>query len=277
MCYSIHNDDPSQYVMLDSTFQTSMFGWGVEKFYWSWDRILRSPFIKQADTLQGMYLFEEQYDRETLQRHFDFYEARTVHESSLSPCIHAVFAAHLGMMDKAYALYLRTSRLDLDDYNHEVDEGLHITSMGGSWLAIIEGFGGKRVVNGKLSLNPQIPSGWKRYAFRLLWKDQPVEVSVTRDGVQILYRGTAPVTIAVWGKDHALVPNVMLKLPREQGHLVQAWCRSTAFSGGESLIFAMTAGLCGRVASPRLCVLPLCPIDMPYLGRRAPYGKWKRR
>ena len=190
--------------------------------HWSWDRILRSPFIKQADTLQGMYLFEEQYDRETLQRHFDFYEARTVHESSLSPCIHAVFAAHLGMMDKAYALYLRTSRLDLDDYNHEVDEGLHITSMGGSWLAIIEGFGGKRVVNGKLTLNPQIPSGWKRYAFRLLWKDQPVEVSVTRDGVQILYRGTAPVTIAVWGKDHTLVPDVMLKLPREQGHLVRA-------------------------------------------------------
>ena len=49
------------------------------------------------------------------------------------------------LMDKAVALYLRTSRLDLDDYNHEVDEGLHITSMGGSWLAIVEGFGGKRI------------------------------------------------------------------------------------------------------------------------------------
>ena len=30
-------------------------------------------------------------------------------------------------------MYLRTSRLDLDDYNNEVDEGLHITSMG--WWA----------------------------------------------------------------------------------------------------------------------------------------------
>jgi maltose phosphorylase len=190
--------------------------------HWSWDRILRSPFIKQADTLQGMYLFEEQYDRETLLRHFDFYEARTVHESSLSPCIHSVLAARLGMMDKAYALYLRTSRLDLDDYNHEVDEGLHITSMGGSWLAIIEGFGGKRVADGKLALNPQIPSGWKRYAFRLLWKDQPVEVSVTRDGVQILSRGAAPVTIAVWGQDHTLSPGVALKLAREPAHLERA-------------------------------------------------------
>ena len=64
--------------------------------HWSWDRILRSPFIKQADTLMGFYLFEERYDRRFLQRHFDYYEARTVHESSLSPCIHAVLAARLG-------------------------------------------------------------------------------------------------------------------------------------------------------------------------------------
>jgi maltose phosphorylase len=190
--------------------------------HWSWDRILRSPFIKQADTLQGMYLFEERYDHETLQRHFDFYEARTVHESSLSPCIHAVLAARLGLMDKAYALYLRTSRLDLDDYNHEVDEGLHITSMGGTWLAIIEGFGGKRIEGGKLSLSPQIPSGWKRYAFRLLWKDQPVEVSVTRDAVEILYRGAEPVTVAVWGKDYVLEPGALLNLARSTARLVQA-------------------------------------------------------
>jgi maltose phosphorylase len=182
--------------------------------HWSWDRILRSPFIKQADTLQGLYLFEDQYDRETLQRHFDFYEARTVHESSLSPCIHAILAARLGMTDKAYALYLRTSRLDLDDYNHEVDEGLHITSMGGSWLAIIEGFGGKRVVDGKLTLDPQIPSGWNRYAFRLLWRDQPVEVSVIRDGAEIVWHGSVSVTMTVWGEDHVLTPGALLKLAR---------------------------------------------------------------
>lgn len=190
--------------------------------HWSWDRILRSPFIKQADTLQGMYLFEERYDHDILQRHFDFYEARTVHESSLSPCIHAVLAARLGMMDKAYALYLRTSRLDLDDYNHEVDEGLHITSMGGTWLAIIEGFGGKRVVDGKLTLSPQIPSGWQRYTFRLLWKDQPMEVSVTRDGAEIVYHGEEPISVAVWGKEHKLVPGTPLNLSRASHRLARA-------------------------------------------------------
>ncbi len=178
--------------------------------HWSWDRILRSPFIKQADTLMGFYLFEDRYDRETLRRHFDFYEARTVHESSLSACIHAVLAARLGVMDKAYALYLRTSRLDLDDYNHEVDEGLHITSMAGTWLAIVEGFGGKRIVDGRLTLDPKIPDGWERYTFRLLYRDQPVEVAVTRDAVEIVCRGPTPTSATVWGQDRVLQPDTPL-------------------------------------------------------------------
>ena len=96
---------------------------------WSWDRILRSPLIKQADTLQTFYFFEDHFSKKELKLHYDFYEPLTVHESSLSPCIHSVLAASLGKVDDAYKFYLRTSRLDLDDYNKEVKEGLHITSM----------------------------------------------------------------------------------------------------------------------------------------------------
>ncbi|MEO6849245.1 MAG: family 65 glycosyl hydrolase domain-containing protein, partial [Mucilaginibacter sp.] len=83
---------------------------------WSWDRILRSCYIKQADVLQGIYFFEERYDLDTIRRNYDFYEPRTVHESSLSPCVHAIIAAKLGDEARAYEFYLRTSRLDLDDY-----------------------------------------------------------------------------------------------------------------------------------------------------------------
>ncbi|MDQ4139422.1 MAG: family 65 glycosyl hydrolase domain-containing protein, partial [Bacteroidota bacterium] len=86
---------------------------------WSWDRILRSPFIKQADVLQGLYFLEDRFDLETIRRNFDFYEPRTVHESSLSPCVHAILAAKLGDEERAYQFYLRTSRLDLDDYNND--------------------------------------------------------------------------------------------------------------------------------------------------------------
>ncbi len=149
---------------------------------WSWDRILRSPYIKQADTLQGFYFFEDHFSVEQLERHFDFYEPFTVHESSLSPCVHSIQAAKLNRMEQAYAFYLRTSRLDLDDYNKEVEEGLHITSMAGTWMSIVEGFGGMRVINDKLNFFPRIPRQWDSYSFKINFRHRILKVTVTSEG-----------------------------------------------------------------------------------------------
>ncbi|SMO67204.1 maltose phosphorylase [Saccharicrinis carchari] len=154
--------------------------------YWSWDRILRSNFIKQADTLQGIYAFEEEFTNEEIERNFNFYEPRTVHESSLSPCVHSILATKIGRIEKAYEMYLRTSRLDLDDYNAEVHEGLHITSMAGTWMSIVEGFGGKRAYDQKLYLSPVIPEQWQEYAFRITFKGNDLEVRVTAKEVEII-------------------------------------------------------------------------------------------
>jgi maltose phosphorylase len=140
--------------------------------HWSWDRILRSCFIKQADVLQGIYFFEEDFDMETIRENFDYYEPMTVHESSLSPCVHSILAAKLGYEEKAYEMYMRTSRLDLDDYNHEAHEGLHITSMAGTWMSIVQGFGGMRVVNGELTFNPMLPKQWKGFSFKVMFRGE---------------------------------------------------------------------------------------------------------
>ncbi|MFI2744675.1 glycosyl hydrolase family 65 protein, partial [Zhouia sp. PK063] len=148
--------------------------------HWSWDRILRSPYIKQADTLQGFYFFEEDFSKEDLERHYDFYEPFTVHESSLSPCVHSILAASLNRMEQAYEFYLRTSRLDLDDYNKEVHEGLHITSMAGTWMSIVEGFGGMRVKNDMLHFSPRIPKQWEAYSFKVNFRNQILKVKVTQ-------------------------------------------------------------------------------------------------
>ena len=147
---------------------------------WSWDRILRSPYIKQADVLQGFYFFEDHFSTEALKRHFDFYEPFTVHESSLSPCVHSIQAAKLGQMEQAYQFYLRTSRLDLDDYNHEVHEGLHITSMAGTWMSIVEGFAGMRIKNHKLSFETKIPEQWDSYSFKINFRGQILKVNVSK-------------------------------------------------------------------------------------------------
>ncbi|WP_406682692.1 glycoside hydrolase family 65 protein [Seonamhaeicola sp. MEBiC1930] len=175
--------------------------------HWSWDRILRSPYIKQADILQGFYFFEDQFTDEELASHFDFYEPFTVHESSLSPCVHSIQAAKLGRMEQAYMFYLRTSRLDLDDYNHEVHEGLHITSMAGTWMSIVEGFGGMRVKNNTLSFTPQIPKQWKGYSFKVNFRDAIIKVNVTQSETNFELEGEHELQILVNDNPVTITPN----------------------------------------------------------------------
>jgi maltose phosphorylase len=175
--------------------------------YWSWDRILRSPYIKQADVLQGFYMFEDHFSTEELENHFDFYEPFTVHESSLSPCVHSIQAAKLNRMEQAYEFYLRTSRLDLDDYNCEVEEGLHITSMAGTWMSIVEGFGGMRVLNNTLYFSPKIPKEWNSYSFKVNFRNQVITINVTQNGTHFEIDGTNEITILVNGELVTISPN----------------------------------------------------------------------
>ncbi len=176
---------------------------------WSWDRILRSPYIKQADVLQGFYFFEDHFSTEALQKHFDFYEPFTVHESSLSPCVHSIQAAKLDRMEQAYEFYLRTSRLDLDDYNKEVEEGLHITSMAGTWMSIVEGFGGMRIKNDTLSFTPRIPKQWQAYSFKINFRNQILKVKVTHEATTFELEGTDPLAILVNDQSMELSPKMI--------------------------------------------------------------------
>ena len=183
--------------------------------HWSWDRILRSCYIKQADTLQSLYWFQDEYDTETLRRHFDFYEPVTVHESSLSSCIHAILAARIGRKDKAYELYLRTTRLDLDNYNNDTDDGLHITSMGGTWMAFVEAFGGVRVKNGRLYLNPFLPDSWKAYSFRINFHESHLEIRMSGE-LEVINHNPGVVEVTIWGKEYVLGERQKLILEKTQ-------------------------------------------------------------
>lgn len=152
--------------------------------HWSWDRILRSCFLKQADVLQGLYFLNHLYDLNVKKRNFDFYEPMTVHESSLSPCVHAILAAELKYHEKSVEMFERTARLDLDNINRDTDDGLHITSMAGSWLSIVHGFAGMRTVDG-LSFQPFLPVKWKGYAFQMLYRGRRLRVEVETGGVMV--------------------------------------------------------------------------------------------
>lgn len=169
--------------------------------HWSWDKILRSPYIKQGDVLQGIWDFIDDFTPEQKKSNFDFYEKFTVHESSLSPAIYSVLAADLGYEEKAVELYERTARLDLDNYNNDTVDGLHITAMTGGWIAVVQGFAGMRVRDGKLHYAPFLPKKWDHYSFRQVFRDRLIEVDVDKDGAHFKLVSGEPITIDVAGKD----------------------------------------------------------------------------
>ncbi len=169
---------------------------------WSWDKILRSPFIKQADVLQGIFLFEDEFSQDEKKINFDYYEPRTVHESSLSPCIYSIIAGDIGYEEKAYELYLRTSRLDLENYNSDTEDGLHITSMAGTWMSIIYGFARFRIKNDKVQLNPFIPKKWDSYSFKILFRDNLLSITVNKENIKITLEKGNSLDILVHGKNY---------------------------------------------------------------------------
>ena len=168
--------------------------------HWSWDRILRSPYVKQGDVIQGLWDFIDDFTKEQKKNNFDFYEQFTVHESSLSASVYSIIAADIGYEDKAVELYERSARLDLDNYNNDTSDGLHITSMTGSWLDIVQGFAGMRVRGNELHYAPFLPKKWNSYQFRQMFRGRILKVKVDKHGTKIDLVSGDPITIDLDGK-----------------------------------------------------------------------------
>ena len=112
----------------------------------------------------------------------------------------------------AYTFYLRTSRLDLDDYNKEVEEGCHITSMAGTWMSIVEGFGGMRVKNNALHFEPKIPKEWEGYSFKINFRNQILKVVVNHKETSFSLDGSQDIMVYVKGKEVLVEPNSLVKV-----------------------------------------------------------------
>lgn len=179
---------------------------------WSWDKILRSCFIKQADVLQGLFFFKDAFEKNFKKTHFDFYEPRTVHESSLSPGIHSVLAADIGYLDKAYKLFLRSVRLDLDNRNNDSDDGLHITSMTGGWLALVYGFAGFSIKRQTLSFSPSCPKNWSSFSFPIAFRERRLFITVDQDQISIQMLSGSQLKIYVYDKLYTLPPEKQISI-----------------------------------------------------------------
>ena len=145
--------------------------------------IYRYQVIKQTDLVLAEFLQGQFFSLAQKKRDFDYYDPLTTGDSSLSACIQGVMASAVGYHDKAYHYFLKTSRIDLDDVNGNVKDGVHTASMAGTWISLVYGFGGMRDYDGKLSFSPRIPDTWNKLKFKLTVRDTLLEVNISKDKV----------------------------------------------------------------------------------------------
>jgi alpha,alpha-trehalose phosphorylase len=162
--------------------------------------LYRSQVVKQADLVLALYLCGDRFDEEQKARDFAYYESVTVRDSSLSASTQAIVAAEVGHLELAYDYFGETALIDLRDLAENTRHGMHIASMGATWLVAVAGFGGMRDYGETLSFTPRLPSRLTRLAFRVTYRGRCVRVEVTQkearyelvgsgDPVEILHHG----------------------------------------------------------------------------------------
>ncbi|MBS0569034.1 MAG: beta-phosphoglucomutase [Proteobacteria bacterium] len=174
--------------------------------------LYRHQVCKQADAVLALVMAGENVDRDTKRRTFDYYDAVTVHDSTLSASAFAVLAAEVGYVDQAQRFFRETLRVDLDDLQGNVDHGAHLAALAGSWLAFAWGFAGLRVrhpaTQAVLEFDPILPEGWDGFRFGLVWQDRRLRVAVDAAGARYSLVSGDPLPIRHAGTVHELQAGV---------------------------------------------------------------------
>ena len=181
--------------------------------HWSYDRIYRTDMIKQPDVLMMLYLYNSSFTAEEKRVNYDFYEPRTIHESSLSPAIHSVLAAELDKMDEAVGFFGYATRLDLDNYNRNTREGLHVTSIAMAWANIVYGFAGLRSDGDLLRFAPRLPDRWKKLCFSILYRGRVIRIEMESGRTAFRLEEGEPLQLMIYDSEYTLTADG-LSVPR---------------------------------------------------------------
>ncbi len=145
--------------------------------------LYRHQICKQPDLVLAQFFLGDRFSMAEKKRNFDYYDPLITGDSSLAPCVQSIVSAEIGYVDHAYQYFMKTARMDLDNINGNVKDGVHIAAMAGTWVALVYGFGGMRDYGGKLSFHPVLPKSWRRIAFRVRVQESQLQVEVDRKAV----------------------------------------------------------------------------------------------
>ncbi|QHI68755.1 beta-phosphoglucomutase [Tichowtungia aerotolerans] len=161
----------------------------------------RMQVVKQADVVLLMYVHGELFTKEQKEKNYLYYEPKTNHGSSLSPCMHSILASELGYKEDAYRFFRQTALMDINDFKNNTGGGVHSACLGGCWMTVVNGFAGMRDYPDGLQFNPVLPEAWTRYSFPIVYKGSRFRVTVTADGADFKLESGEPLQIKVNGED----------------------------------------------------------------------------
>lgn len=162
--------------VLPQSFKTDKDFWGYK-------------LIKQADVVMLLHLFNDQFTETQKRQNFEYYEKRTIHWSSLSPSIYSLMGVNVRMPSKAYSYFIVSANTDIEDNQGNTEDGIHAAAVGGTWQAMVLGFGGFRVKEGTIHLDPWLPEQWRGISYHARWKGKTVFVAVTKEHVKVKISG----------------------------------------------------------------------------------------
>ncbi|RGE23756.1 glycoside hydrolase family 65 protein [Leucobacter sp. wl10] len=162
--------------------------------------IYRFQVLKQADVVLALLLASDEFTREQKRRDFEYYDALTTGDSTLSAVVQSIIAAEVGYLELAYRYFEHALRVDLDDLHHNSSDGVHIASCGGVWMTLVQGFAGMRDAGRQLSFDPRLPAHWGSLCFRLEWRGNRIETTLDPRRIRFeLIEGDGPVAVRVRG------------------------------------------------------------------------------
>jgi alpha,alpha-trehalose phosphorylase len=162
--------------------------------------IYRHQVLKQADVVLAMFLLGNEFTLDQKRRNFDYYDPLTTSDSSLSPPVHSIVAADIGDERRAMQHFRLALFMDLADVAGNTAHGVHVASTGGTWMALVYGFGGLRDFDGRICFDPLLPEAWSSLRFPLTIRGRQLQVEVGRDHLRLELRHGADMTVSVRGK-----------------------------------------------------------------------------
>jgi alpha,alpha-trehalose phosphorylase len=147
--------------------------------------IYRHQVLKQADVVLANFLRGDEFAADLQRRNFDYYDAITTGDSSLSACVQAIMAAEVGHLELATEYFEQSLYLDIADTHGNTVDGAHIANVGGVWAALVHGFGGVRDTGGHLRVAPRLPAGWRSMRFRLHRRGSDIAIALDADGATV--------------------------------------------------------------------------------------------